>query len=254
MPLVLNLYTAPQDVFDYMGIAGAQLRLDDENQSAGQKITATAAAATGATVVPTTALLFPVLPGTYLEFLGGGQAAVAEVVVASVARTGDTQLAVQPLASPVAQYAYAFDNGQNLVMAQRLVKGCQYGTSQVKLYCCSRYDDSDLLANAGEHGSVNRWATALASRWVGRRCCRPCPDSIVKDAEEALEEMRQVRVSMLNVEDIPTRNAGWPFISNMTLDLGYDYRKVRVEQPLSELSPTFYGQAVDWNSSLWLEY
>ncbi len=69
-----------------------------------------------------------------------------------------------------------------------------------------------------------------------------------------MEELKQVNCGMLRLEDIGTRTSAWPFLSNVTLDLRYDYAKVRVEPSLSELTPTQYGQFVDWNSALWLEF
>jgi hypothetical protein len=65
--------------------------------------------------------------------------------------------------------------------------------------------------------------------------------------------MKQVRIGMLSIEDIGTRNSGWPFISNVSMNIGYDYNKVRVEPQLSEGTPTGYGQFIDWNAALSLE-
>ncbi len=248
--VALNLYCTPADIFDFLSVEGAQMRLDDHNLASGQTITVTTNAALGATALSVRALTSPLLRGSTLEFDGGGMLGVVEVVLSSTATVGSTSIATNPLPDAVNALAIASDSGVNVALAQRLVKGCRYGTSQVKLYCCSRYDDSQLQ----QAWSVNRWATALASRWVGRRCCRPCPKSVEIEAEEALEELKQVRVSMLNIEDIGTRTSGWPFISNVTVDIGYTYRKVRVEPQLSELTPTLYPQAIDWNAALSFEY
>lgn len=261
MGLQLNLYCTPQDVFDQVGVEAAQARVDDHNLATGQTITVTAQTAVGDTTINVTALQWPLIAGTVLEFNGGGMLDTLEVVLAQTAPLGATSLTVQALQpgrngqpSQVNQGAIAKDSGVNLALAQRLVKGCQYGTTQVKLYCCSRYEDSDLQLNAGEHGSVNRWATALASRWVCSRRGQAPPKWVAELAEEALDEMKQVRVGMLQIEDIGTRTACWPFLSNLTLDVGYCYRKVRVESPLSELTPTQFPQAVDWNSVLCWEW
>lgn len=244
-----NLYVMPSDLFDWLGTEGVQLRLDDHNLATGQTIQLTAAAALGATTLAITALQAPLLAGTVLEFDGGGTPAVIEVILSATATLGATSITVNPLSAPLAALSQAFDSGVNVALAQRLVKACQYGTSQVKLYCCSRYDDSELAKS----WSVNRWALSLASRWFCKRRAQPCPVGIQEDADEALEEMKQVRVGMLQIEDIGTRTSGWPFLSNVTVDIGYDYAKIRVEPPLSEATPTQYGQHVDWNSVLWFE-
>lgn len=260
MGLNLPLYCMPQDVYDQIGTEGGQLRQDDHNLASGQTITVTAQTAVNGTTIQVTALQWPLLTGTVLEFDGGGMLDVVQAVLSATAALGASSLTVSPLQpgrngqpAQVNQGAQAFDSGVNIALAQRLIKACQYGTTQVKLYCCSRYEDSDLQLNAGENGSVNRWATALASRWMCSRRGQPPPKSIMAMAEEALDEMKQVRVGMLQIEDIGTRTAGWPFLSNISLDIGYDYRKMRIETPLSEGTPTQFPQAVDWNSALWVE-
>jgi hypothetical protein len=195
------------------------------------------------------ALQYPLLRGTVLQFDGGGMAAVVQVTLSAVAPTGSTSLSVTPLSADVSATSFANDSGVNVATAQRLVKGCQYGTSQVKLYCASRYDDNQLV----QCWSVNRWATIAAAKWVCQRRSQACPIGLKEDWEEALEEMKQVKVGMLQLEDVGTRTSAWPFISNVTINIGYDFTRARVEMPLSELTPTQYPQHVDWNSLLWVE-
>lgn len=245
-----NLYALPNDVFDYMSTEGVDLRLDDHRQSTGQKIIVRTVAVEGAATLAVTALQAPLLRGTVLQFDGGGMEAVVQVVLATTATFGATTLSVVPLSSVVNAEASAQDSGVNLALAQRLMKGCQYGTSQVKLYCCGRYDDSDLATC----WSANRWATVCAGHWVARRVCRPCPKSIREDYEDALMEMKEVMVGSMRLEDIPTRTAGWPFISNTTVDIRYNTAKVRVEPSISEATPTQFPQRVDWSSVFLLEY
>lgn len=249
-----NLYCLPSDVYDFLSDQGGQLRLDDDNLSTGQTITVTAPAAAQATTLFVTPLVAPLLAGSVLEFQGGGMPAQVEVTLTATAKVGDTQLTVTALAAAVNQSAYATDNGVNLAFAQRLVKACQYGTTRVKFYCLSVYEDSDLFSNAQEHGSVNRWATSLAAQWLCRRRGQAAPAGVKDEAEEAVEEMKGVRTGMYRLEDAPTRTSGWPFLSNVTVDVGYYTAKARVEQSISELTPVQYPQFVDWNSALYLEW
>ncbi len=249
-PALQNLYTRPTDVFDYIGAEGVQLRLDDRNQATGQTIQVTADAAVLATTLFVTALAYPLIKGSSLQFDGGGMPFQGEAILAATATTGTTALSVQPLAAAIPANAIAFDNGNNLVMANRLAKGCSYGTAQVKLYCCNRYNDSDLVNS----WSVNRWATVIAGRWVAKRLCRSCPEGIDEDFEETLNELKAVRIGNLCIEDIGTRTSGWPFLSNVTVNPAYDYAKIRVEPSLSEQTPTQYGQYIDWNSVLYVEW
>ena len=251
MPVTLpNLYCKPQDVYDFLGTEGAQLRLDDHLNATGQRITLTANALAGAVSLSITALQYPLLNGTVLEFDGAGTPGVVEVVLAATAPTGATSLTVQPLTSAINALSQATDSGVNVALAQRLVKACQYATSQVKLYCCGRYDDSALAIN----WSANRWATALAAKWLCKRRAQGCPKAIAEDADEALDEMKAVQSGRLALEDIGTRTSGWPFISNTTVDVAYTVAKVRVEPQISEATPTLYPQYPDWSSILLLEY
>ncbi len=251
MPATLpNLYVNPSDLWDFLSSEGVDLRLDDHNLATGQKIVARTAALAGDTSLAVTALVAPLLPGTTINFDGGGMPAVASVVLTSTGKVGDTTLLVASLPAAIPPLANAWDSGVNVATAARLLKACQYGTSQVKLYCCARYDDSQLVLS----WSVNRWATLAAAKWLTTRRGQSAPGSIKADWEEALEEMRQVMVGMLQIEDIAPRTSSWPFISNVTVDINYNTAKVRVEQSISEATPTQYGQYVDWNSVFLLEW
>jgi hypothetical protein len=254
MPNLNDLYCTPSDVYDYYGVEGGQLRLDDHNLATAQTVTTRADSPAGSTAIPVMALAFPLLAGEVLEFDGGGMPAVVEVVLSATAPVGSTTLTVVATTADVAAQAQAFGSGVNLALAQRLLKACQLGTGRVQDYCFPRYDDQQLRANAAQNGSVKRWSMALAAQWLGRRRGQVPPAGVEDDALESLEELKQVRTGMLSVGGIPTRTSGWPFISNMTVDPRYDYAKLRVEQPLSELTPTQYGQYVDWNSVTWLEW
>ncbi len=215
-------------------------------QATGQTIEATASAAVGATTLSVAALASPLLPGTVLEFDGGDMPLAAEVRLTSIGKVGDTTLLVAALDTQVNAQAQAQDNGVNLALARLAIQACREGTRRVKLYCCARYNDSDLATTY----SALQWSTCLAAQWLCRRRGLSPPKSIDQAAEEALAEMKQVQMGMLQVEDIGTRTSAWPFISNVTVDVGYTYRKVRVEPQISEGTPTQYAQAVDWNAVL----
>jgi len=255
MPLTLpHLYTLPSDVWDWVSSDFADLAQDDHKLATGQVIRVTTAAAQGALSLSVTALLYPLLSGTQLVFDGGGTTSPVQVTLTATALTGATNLVVAALSASIGQYAQATDSGLNLATGARLLTGCKYGTSQVKLYCSPRYNDSDLFNNAGEKGSVNRWATILASRWLAKRQLRSCPEGLAEDYEEAMGELRRVQLGSLLIEDIPTRTSGWPFVTNSAIDIGYSYAKARIEPMLSEATPVQYGQYVDSNSILFVEY
>jgi hypothetical protein len=254
MGLQLNLYTLPSNVYDWLGSEGVDLRLDDHSQATGQQIQAIADAAVGATTLSVAALTYPLLRGSTLQFDGSGMPAQSPAVLTAVANVGATQLTVAPLAAGINALSAAVDSGVNVATAQRLLTGCQYGTTQVKLYCCKRYDDSQLLLNAQENGSVGRWATCLAARWICRRRTQACPKGLEADSQEALEEMRGVMSGALSIEDIGTRTSGWPYMSVITVDVRYEVARVRVMPLLSEGTPTNYAQQVDYNSLYYAGY
>src|SRR5438445_8568880 len=160
MPVTLpNLYAQPSDIWDYLGSEGTNLRLDDHNLATGQTIQATATAALGATTIQVASIQYPLLAGTQLDFDGADMPATLEVILSSTALVGATSILVRPLGAQVNNLAEAFDSGVNVALGRRLVKACQYATGQVKLYCCPRYNDSDLV----QSWSVNRWATTIAA-------------------------------------------------------------------------------------------
>ena len=237
-------------MFSLGGVEGVQLRLDDHGLSTGQIVKVVADAAAGATTLSIMALAQPLLKGTVLEFDGGGMASNVEVTLSAVAQVGTNSLTVNALSVQVNANAQATDNGVNLATAQRLLMGCQYATARIKLYCCGRYDDSQLvLAN-----SVNFWARYLACKWVCSRRGQSPPKSVVDECELIMKELEKVQCKQLNIEDIGTRTADWPFITNTTVDPIFTIAKTRVEPQISEGTPTVYPQMIDWTSVYALIY
>jgi Protein of unknown function (DUF1320) len=251
MPVQLaNLYCTAQDVYELVGIDAAQLRLDDQNQASGQQVQATADAAIGATTISVSALQYPMLRGSRLVFSDASMASPVEVTLDAVAAVNATTLTVVALATQVNSGAIAIDNGVNVWLAGLLAKSIKYATSRIQDYCLLRYDDNVLTGS----WTVNGWATTLAARWLATRLYRAAPDQIEKAYQEALEDLKAVQKGELNLANVGPRTSEWPFISNVTIDLGYTYRKIRVEPTISEPTPTQYPQATDWNSYFTLEW
>jgi phage gp36-like protein len=245
MPITLpNLYCQPQDVYEFCGIEAAQLRLDDRNLASGQQISATSTAGVGATSINVSALQYPLLLGSNLVFTEASMAAPVEVTLTSPALAGATSLTFAALTTSVVTGAVAIDNGVNVWLGGMLVKACSYATARIKSYCCNRYNDSDLVKS----WSVNQWATVIAARWLGKRRYQLATTSIEDDYKEVMEELVKVQCSQLNIEDIGTRTSGWPFMSNISLDLNAYYRKAVVEPAISEPTQTQYPQSIDWSS------
>lgn len=241
-----TLLCTPNDVMDFMSIAGVELRLDDQNLASGQTVLVVTAASAGATSLAVAALRFPLLKGTVLHFLGGGMEEVVEVALTATAVVGATSLTVAALDDDIPAEANAQDSGVNTALARLLPKACNYGTAEVKLYCGPVYDVSQLALD----WNINRWASILSAEWVCRRCLRPYPDSMEKYTELVREQLTQVRYGQLYLPDVPTTTANWPFLDNVSVDFRYWTHKNRVQPTISEATLTQFGQYIDWSDAL----
>lgn len=251
MPVTLStLFCTPQDVWDLLSTEGVDLRLDDHNLATGQIIEAAAAAAVGATSITVASLPVALLKGAELTFDGAGMAAPVTVKLTAVANIGATSLTVTALTTAVNAGALARDSGVNAATGARLLVGTRKGTSKVKLYCNGRYDDSQLVLS----GTVCDWTALCSAKFLCTRRAQGCPTGIKLDYEEAIEEMRMVQAGQLLLEDIGTRGADWPTVSNITVNPAYEFKRARVQPNMSEQTPTAYNQFIDWNSSAWLEW
>ena len=247
MPIELStLFTTPQDVWDMLSTEGVDLRMDDHNLATGQMIVTSAAAAVDAISITVQELPVSLLRGAELVFDGAGMEGPVAVRLTSVAATGATTLAVEALTTAINSGAIARDSGVNAATGARLLVGTRKGTSKVKLYCNARYDDAQLALS----GTVLDWATICAAKFLCTRRAQGCPKSILADYEEAIDEMRQVQSGQLYIEDIGTRGADWPSMSNVTVNPGYDGMRARVQRAISEQTPTAFYQFIDWNSAL----
>lgn len=246
MPVTLStLFTTPQDVWDMLGTEGVDLREDDHNLATGQIIETTADAAVGATSLTVTALPVALLRGAELIFDSAGMSIPIKASLSAAASLGATTLSVTALDTAIPAYAQARDSGVNAATGARLLVGARKGTSKVKLYCNSRYDDTQLVLS----GTVLDWATIAAARFLCTRRAQGCPKSIQAFYDEAIEEMRMVQSGQLAIEDIGTRGVDWPSMTNIIVQPGYDGMRARVQPQISEQTPTAYGQFVDWNSA-----
>lgn len=251
MPVELStLFCTPQDVWDLLGTEGVDLRNDDHNRATGYTVTATADAIVGATSISVTALSSALLRGAVLTFDGAGMEAPVAATLTAAASAGATSISVVALGSQVNSGAQARDSGVDTTTAARLVVGTRKGTSKVKLYCNGRYDDSQLVLS----GSVCDWATICAAKFLCERRVQGCPKSLKANYDEAIEEMRMVQAGQLAIEDVGTRGADWPSMTNLTVVPGYDGMRARVQPFISEGTPTAFGQYIDWNSAMRLNF
>lgn len=250
MPTALtSLYCSPQDVYEQIGVEAAQLRLDDQNQSSGQQIATTSDSIAGSTSIAVSALQYGLLSGTKLVFSDANMTAPVEATLTSVASTGATSLTVSPLSAEVNIGAVAFDNGVNVWLGGMLAKACSYATDRINVFCLTRYPVASLATS----WTVNQYAVVIAVKWIATRLFRAAPEQIKDAYEETMEELKAIQASEMNLPLAPNTSQ-WPFMSNVTIDLGYTVRKVRVEPTISEPTPTQYPQAVDYSSYFLLEW
>lgn len=247
MPATITNFCSPNDLYDYLSIEGVDLRLDDGNYATGQTITTTAAAIAGATTVYVSALEYPLLNGTQLTFAYAGQEDVITVGLTAAAIQGATSLTVSALSGAIVSGAQAQDSGVNLAMAARMTTAIKYATARVMLFCCNRYDTTQLV----QSWSVQHWTVNIAANWLAKRRAQPVPQGIASDYEETMADLMMVKDGDLDIESIAPRTSNWPAFSNVTVDPVYTNRKVRVEPSISEPTATQYPQAIDW-ASYWL--
>jgi hypothetical protein len=251
MPVTLNtLFCSPQDVWDLLSVAGVDLRQDDDSLASGQIIQTVADTpplSTSMAVAPTPVAL---LAGAQLTFSNAGNTVPVIVQLTVAAPIGSTSLSIVSTMTDVPSGAQARDSGINAATGARLLVGCRKGTSKVKLYCNSRYDDTQLVLS----GTVCDWTALIAAKFLCSRRAQGCPKSIQADYQEAIEELRMVQGGQLEIEDCGTRGVDWPAMSNVTVDPSYDGMRVRVEPNISEQTPTAYSQYIDWNSAFWVDF
>lgn len=241
-----TLFTSPQDMWDFLSTEGVDLRQDDHNLATGYIITTSASAAVGATSISVSALPVALLRGAELTFDAAGMSLPVKASLTAAAAVGATSISVTALETAINSAAQARDSGVNAATGARLLVGCRKGTSKVKLYCNARYDDDQLVLS----GSVCDWATLYGAKWLCERRAQACPKSILRNWEEALEEMQMVHKGQLSIEDIGTRDVDWPSIVNVRVNPAYNGMQARVQSNISEQTPTRFGQFVDYSSVL----
>ncbi len=245
------LLCSPNDVMDFVGIPGVQLRIDDDNLATGQTVTVAVDAALDDTTLQVNPLTNPILKGEKLQFGGGGTSDFVEVTLSATARTGATSLSVNAISGAILALAEAVDNGVNVAWALRLPKACNYGTAEVLRWCLPRYNATALATS----WTANDYATALSSEWICSRMLRAVPETIIKRCERVREELKLVRTGTINIENIPTRSiSGMPFMDNTTVDCSYYTHKTRLEQTISDNVPSQNIQYIDYGDAYLLQY
>ena len=245
MPVTLStLFTSPQDIWDLLSTEGVDLRMDDHWLATGQIVTTSADAIVGANNISVTALPVALLRGAALTFDGAGMTVPVTAQLTAAANVGATSVSVTSLDTQINSGAMARDSGVNAATGARLLVGARKGTSRVKLFCNSRYDDSQLALS----GSALDWATIVAARFLCTRRAQGCPKSLQADYDETMELLKMVQAGQLAIEDIGTRGVDWPSMTNIGVRPAYNGMQARVEPNISEQTPTAYSQYVDWNS------
>jgi hypothetical protein len=131
----------------------------------------------------------------------------------------------------------------------------EYATQRVKFYCMPHYDDASL------YGSwlVNDWATTIAAWWLSIRRGN-APTDALKELYQGSDgksgvmgDLKAIREKKMLIPEIGFRHPDWPAWSNVTTDVRFRVRQVRVQRLISEDSPTEYAQTTDLISERSLE-
>lgn len=128
------------------------------------------------------------------------------------------------------------DGSDSLSSAElaRVVNAVNIATAKCNLYLLERYDASHL----NDSWIVHHWATVIAARWLCKRRGNPVPESIEDEYEEIIEELTAVKQGEMSLGDVPQREADQPTWSNVTVDDRYRVKRIRVQRPISEQSPS----------------
>lgn len=130
---------------------------------------------------------------------------------------------------------------QSATEAGYLTTAIYWATDRCNFYLLSRYAAQYLA----QSWLVNQWCVLCAAKWLSSRRGNPPPGSINELYEQAVEDMKLVHDGKYEVPGIGTRDAQWPFWSNVRVDAVYALRKIRVEKPISEKTATTYPQHPD---------
>lgn len=134
------------------------------------------------------------------------------------------------------------DNDSNSIdtteSARLTTNGLNIATAKCNLYLLERYDASDLY----ESWIVHHWATVIAARWLCKRRGNPVPESLDDEYDEVIEEMTAVKEGDMSLGDVAQRESDQPTFSNVTMVDHYALRKIRVQRPISEQSPSAIPQ------------
>jgi hypothetical protein len=253
MPVLLPpAFCSATDVQNLLSTLAVDLRLGDDDASAtGQYIQATALASIGATTLNVMPLEVAVNAGAHLWFYGADQSVESEVIFRAAFPAGATSLSVNALTNPVNAGAVALDSGVNVIDWNRLANPfIPWASAQIKRRLNVKYDDSALL----QCWSVNEWATILTAYRLCQRRLNAVPGVMQKAYDDAIADMKEVQSGAMYLEDVGLRTTECFAWSNVTLDqFGYNIRKVRVQQPISESTPTQYAQNVSWPAQFCFE-
>jgi len=107
-------------------------------------------------------------------------------------------------------------------------------TARVNDYLLGKHPASELAGS----WIVNRWAAILLAELLCQRRGNPVPGSLKELVTDTLDRMGKVQDGKTVLADAAQRDAAFFSFVNARVDIGYRLRKVRVERPISDRSPT----------------
>lgn len=131
----------------------------------------------------------------------------------------------------------------------------QRSSNKIRYYCESLYEFTNLVNDSLAGGWTNDRCTDLAVYYLRGRKGNPRPDSVAEDYKEAIVELMDVHAELYQIPTIPQRHVSSPAFSNVRVDAGFSYKKIRVEQTISDpSSPVGYSQFPDWVANFTFEF
>lgn len=144
-----------------------------------------------------------------------------------------------------------FSGAASAEEAARIAQARNFATERVNLYVGGLYPDPSVLETSW---TAHRWATFLGACHLCKRRGEPVPASLLEACAEVMEEMKAVRDGELVIPDVGQGAANWPTYTNHRNDPRFRLRQVRVQRPISEQSPVFHTQQIDYPAEYTWEF
>lgn len=136
------------------------------------------------------------------------------------------------------------DNEGGTVSAAELVpetRALNYATGRINDFALARYTAADLATS----WTVNWWATVIALRYLCARRLNSVNKQLQAMYKEVMEDLQGVKNGSYTLGDTAERVVSSPAYKNIRVPVWYRLRRMRVERPISDSTPTRLPETPD---------